>query len=685
MPIRHSLCAPPADLRPPHAARSAAGSAAGSATGSATDSAASSAANSAARVSKRLVAHSAAYVAALVAALLGLALAAAPPAVAAGAGAFGDGGPAGPVGPGPAPAAASVEPEALSGHSSRPLPALDACARALQAEHDGDRRESVASWESAVALDPQSISPRLALARQLLFTDPARAGKALRPIPGIVLRDFRASRWSVANGMLGLALAGTLGALLLLAGLFARHARALFHLLVETVGWSLRAGRAAPWLAAVLLGLPVVAGWGISGALLFWVFAASFRFRGRERMVALGSGAWLLLIGPALEASRPLWASDPTGRDALLVYETQRDPTAGPSRRAVETWMAAEPDGATPLFLDGLRLLRLGRAEPAEAAFAQAAGTGSLPPAVLESNLGTARAARGDLRGAVEHYVRAAAHDPRLFEPQYNLGLVLALQGRYPEADAAMDRAAAADLDRLRALGRELHREGPRAPVSAQLSSSDLWSWGLGRASSGSPPELLLRLFPLRSLLWSTPVLLAALAAGWLLAPRLQRLLAVRVCYQCGRPICRRCAKRVDRHAYCPRCAESLVAAGYGESTRLLIRRLLEEEPSVGARLLPAASLLLPGAGATAQGYPAPGVLGAVFAGLGLALVSWRWWAQPALPLPWDLSAARFAGLLGAACLAAAVLVNALGVRAARHREGSLRAFFERDVDRRAA
>lgn len=567
----------------------------------------------------------------------------------------------------------------------RPIEALDAAARAVQAEQEGDRRESVAQWQAAAALDPEAIPPRLALARLQLLSSPAQAGAALRESAAIALRDFRASRWLVGNGLLALALAGTIAAGLLLVGILVRHLRPLHHLLTEALAWSLQARSLARWLAIGLLLLPFAAGLGVLGTLAFWVFAASFRFQRLERICALGVGAWLLMLGPALEACRPLWASDPLGRDATLVYEAQRDPTSEAQRAFLSAWQRDEPEAEAPILLRGLQHLELGQLREAEAAFRAAGAATTLPAGVVETNLGAVRALQGDEAGALRHLMRATAQDPTLFEARYDLGLVLATSGRWVEADSAFDQAAAANLDRLRALGRVAIGEGPRPPVPAVLSSSELWALDLRQTYRAAAPSLLLALLPLRSLLWSGPVFLLAVVLGWLMAPRLKRLLSVRVCFQCGRPICRRCLVRVDRHAYCSHCGETLSAAGFGESTRILIRKLLEDRPTFASRVGPILSQLLPGVGAAARGYPLPAAGSAALGGVAGALLSWRIWASPGSPLPGDTAVQGFAVGLGLLAGVLSILVNALGVRAAQHRERGLKAFFERDVDRRAA
>ncbi len=485
--------------------------------------------------------------------------------------------------------------------------------------------------------------------------------------------------------MLGLALGLCLGSLLLLAGLVGRHLRALQHLVREELTRALPLRSAAGPLSWACFTLPFLAGLGAAAGMTFLAFAASFRFSRRERGVALTAAGVCLLIGPALLLARPLWSLSPHGMDALLVAEAQRDPASPPAQAAAESWALREPGSSIPSFLRGLGGLRTGQPESAESSFREAAAAGGLPPAVLETNLGSARFLDGDVPGARTHYERAAGMDPDRFEPLYDLSIVLATLGDYPGADEATDRAGRAGLDRLRDIGRTERGDGPRVPVEAPLSATDLWDLDLRRPMPDAPPALLGALLPLQSAWASAPAILLAALVGYFASRQLRHRLAVHVCYQCGTPICRRCLVRIDRRAYCRGCSEAMGGGNLAQTTRLLLRRLLEERPNWPSRLRPVVLSLLPGFGATLAGNAHAGLTAAFPAGWGLALLLFRSWGRGCLPLPDDTVVAPLLAAGGLVFLAAAVVLNALGVRAADRGNAGLRAFFERDVDRAAA
>lgn len=585
----------------------------------------------------------------------------------------------------PEPATAGAQPARIVPPPATAVQALDAALRAREAERAGDAVEAISSWTQAAALAPQALPPRLALARLNAWRDPSRAATELRAAAGIAWTEYTASRWIVAHALPGAVLAACLAALLLVLGILLRHLRPFHHLLHELLAFSFRAGRWTAVLAGAALFLPIVAGLGLAGAALCLAFAISFRFSARERLLTLGAAALLLLSGPTLWAVRPLWGQAPDGRDARLLAEIQHDPASGPSRDAVRAWLRADPDGAAPRYLAALGAIRDRAYAEAVSDLTRAAGHAELPPAVLETDLGLARQRQGRSAEAVEHYARAMVHDPECFEAAYNLGLIRAERADFVGADEAMDRAAAIDLERLRTMGRVSPGTEPRPPAEAVLSHGALWSWQLQRPAAGITPRPLRAILPLAHPLWSVPVLLLAILLGLLAASSLRRQPAIHVCFQCGTPICRRCLRRADRRAYCQRCASQVGSAGVGQSTRILLQRLIEHRPSTWTRLRPWLEHLLPGVGCAARGHPLAALPAAVLAGVAIALGTGPSWAAPSWIVPAQALGSGPVWPLVLLLFAAASAANALALRLAARRDRGLRAFFERDLDRLAA
>jgi hypothetical protein len=191
--------------------------------------------------------------------------------------------------------------------------------------------------------------------------------------------------------------------------------------------------------------------------------------------------------------------------------------------------------------------------------------------------------------------------------------------------------------------------------------------------------------FPLRSLRLAGPILLACALVGWIIGQRLQILLRVRVCYRCGRPVCRRCLVRARRRAYCATCGETMGGLTPAESTRSILHSLIQARSSWPRRAARIVAYLLPGFGAVARGHRIAGMMSTSFAGLALALLLFPFWGRPYFPLghdPVTVGALRALGLLAGALSAA---ISALGIEAAEKERGTIRAFLNRDVDRLAA
>lgn len=566
-----------------------------------------------------------------------------------------------------------------------PTASLDSYLRARSAWKSGDVAGALSSYEEAGRADRSALAPRVATGLALVLRDPSGAVDAWRDAIRVLWQDYRSERWVVRNAIMLIALAGCFGGVALGLGLTLRHIRVVHHTLSETLAWSVSAGRASPVLAWALLASPVIAGAGLVATSLFYVFLCSSRLRGGERILALWAAVWAILLGPVLLACNPLWSRHPSGRDAALIAEIQLDPAGRPNRDLIDSWHSDSPDDPIPLYLAGLSLLRRGDAGGAIDHLVRCKASGEIPAAVLETNLANAWAALNRDELAMQHYQRAISGEERCFEAHYNLSVILARNGRYVEADRALDNASRIDLDRLRSLGRSDAPGRPGVLLNAHLSPGQLWTLDLRNPPGADPPPVLAGLMPLRSLHWGGAVALMAVLLGLWADRWIRRLLHVHVCYQCGTPVCRRCLRRLDRRAYCGRCAESMGGLGAGESTRILIRRLLDERPTWQSQVATTLASVVPGVGAVVRGSPGHGAVASLLAGVAAALLLFPLWSTPYSPVAgpglWH-DIARHAGI---AAIALSYAVTIGSTRSGPQRRGSLRAFLDRDVDRMAA
>lgn len=566
------------------------------------------------------------------------------------------------------------------------LAALDAYLEGSEAWEAGESEAAIEHWERSARFDLDFVPARIRLVQANLFTDVHAAAQKLRECTEIAGRDFTAQRWILRHGILGGALALTLASLSFAVGLLVRHARALHHTVMETLSYALRIPRSvAASVAIVVLFMPWLANLGPLATTLFLVFLASYRFRRSERLLALGAATWVFVVGPLLVASAAWWSTQPDGRDASLIAMAEQLPDSPATRSRVQEWLAMTPDGGVPLYLAALSEQANRNMPQAAQLYQRAAATGEIPPWVLETNVGNALVSTDDPEMGTRHYRRAIEMAPAAFEPHYNLALVEARKGRYLQADEQFDRASRIDLDRMRALTRTADRIGPNEPVAAMWPAADLWTWTLRHPGPHLTPTALSWLLPARSPLWSAPIVLIAVLGGLFCGRWMRRLIHVHECYQCGGAVCRRCLVRLDRRAYCPRCAEALGGMSSGEATRMLLRRLLEEKPAWSGQLPRLLAQVLPGIGPLLSGAPGTAVVSGLLAGIGITLLTYGSWGSSLLPGPWNDPIRAAAHTAGLALLAFSIFASLTGVRHARRQAATLRAYFARDVDRLAA
>jgi len=574
----------------------------------------------------------------------------------------------------------------LNPGGSHRLAAVDAFLLGRKAWNEGRGAEARAYWIRSAELDLNYLPPRLQLVQVNLHSNFSIAMESLRECGEVFRRDFQVQRWVLSNSIIGLCLAITLAAIMFVIGLLIRHARALHHTVQETLSYALRIDRhKATFLAILVLLVPILANLGVMASALFFLFLSSYRFSRSERVLALTAATWGVIVGPMLIVTSPWWSIPPDGRDAVLVSQAQQDPTTPALRGRVADWIRDEPSGVS-LYLEGLAS-KVDQDGMRAVDFHQRAGwSNEIPRWVLETNIGNALIQSGRREAGQAHYYRAIQLVDDAFEPHYNLALTQAREGRYLEADARFDRASRINLDQMRHLtARYGDRPELGEPIDALWSAADLWAWTLKNPGPVIAPMPIALFLPLRSLLWSAPIVLFALIFGLSAGRWLQRIVKVHECYQCGSPVCRRCLVRLDRRAYCPSCAEALGGMANGDATKLLLRRLLEERPVWTAQTARLLAPLLPGVGALVYAGPTLAFFTGGLSALGIALLLFPVWGHSVFWGPWPDPLISLIQLSGGICFLISVFLSYAGIRNGRRRAGTVKAFIERDVDRTAA
>lgn len=565
------------------------------------------------------------------------------------------------------------------------LAALDAFLLGERAWESGNRQEARTYWTRSAAFDVAYLPPRLRLVQADLISNFSGAMVTLRECAEVFQVDFHVQRWVISNAILGFCLATTLSALAVVLGLLLKHAHPLHHTVTETLSYALRMNRrSAGILALIVLLVPLTANLGLLVTALFYLFLVSYRYNRPERILALTAATWGVIVGPVLIVTSPWWSVPPDGRDADLISEAQQDPTSPAFRLRVREWIEEERSGVA-LYLEGLASKVESDGSRAVLFYERAGRSGEIPAWVLETNVGNALIQAREVEAGIARYHRAIELQSNAFEPQYNLAVTQARSGRYLESDARFERASRIDLDRLRVLTRKGDRIDNPEPIDALWSPPDLWAWTLKHPGPVLSPAPLAYFLPLRSVIWSTPIALLALAIGLATGRWLKRIIRVHQCYQCGKPVCRRCLVRLDRRAYCSGCAEALGGLTSGEATRLLLRRLLDDRREWTGQAARLAAHFAPGIGTLVYGGVGVGFVAAVLGGLGLALVLYPAWGQPLFAGPWSDPLASLVRTAGLILTGFAILVGSLGIRANRQRSSTVKAFLDRDVDRLAA
>ena len=552
------------------------------------------------------------------------------------------------------------------------LAAIDAFLLGERSWDQGRGDEARAYWTKSAEFDLAYLPPRLRLVQADLVSNFSGAMVTLRECAEVFQGDFHVQRWVLSNGILGFCLATTLSALALVLGLLLKHAHPLHHTVTETLSYALRIGRGSAGILAVLaLLLPLAANLGLLTTALFYLFLTSYRYTRPERILALGAATWGVIVGPLLIVSSPWWSVPPDGRDAMLISETQQDPTSPAFRLRVREWIEDERTGVA-LYLEGLASKVEKDGARAVHFYARAGRSGEVPPWVLETNVGNALIQSAQVETGIRRYDRAIDVQPGAFEPHYNLALTQARSGRYLESDARFERASRIDLDRLRVLTRKGDRIDNPEPIDALWSPPDLWSWTLKHPGPVIAPAPLAFFLPLRSAIWTSPIALLALISGLALGRWLKRIIRVHQCYQCGTPVCRRCLVRLDRRAYCAGCAEALGGLTSGEATRLLLRRLLDDRREWTGQIARLAAHFAPGIGTLVYGGVGVAFVAAALGGLGVALVLYPHWGQPLFWGPWPDPIGSLVRSIGLIFSVLAILVGSIGIRSTRRRSSTV-------------
>ena len=226
---------------------------------------------------------------------------------------------------------------------------------------------------------------------------------------------------------------------------------------------------------------------------------------------------------------------------------------------------------------------------------------------------------RGDYDRAIGLFDEAMSAEPGHAAPHYNMSLAYAKKLLFEKADEQMAEANRLALTRVRAALRH-GIEGEESPLLDEpLPPAAMWAaaWA-GPRRMPDLPRWMTPIFP--GSLGALPfVSLAMLGLGLVLGRKIHLALPSFACTNCGRPVCRRCLRRIRRAAYCTPCGDALRRIQSTAYTKLVLDSRLRRGRSLTSILPQVADWALPGFRASRMGHPDLAALLAVGAGLGAA------------------------------------------------------------------
>jgi tetratricopeptide (TPR) repeat protein len=499
------------------------------------------------------------------------------------------------------PASATLEnPEALArglgleGTTQLSAEALAFYLAGLEATEAGDRDRAASHLAWAAALDASFPEPSLALARQSLPLDPMGAARHLWSAARAAVGSFSSQHLTGVNVILGAGLLAFLGGLLVVVYVAMTALPRAHHSVAELLRRWIPA-RIAPWLAVLLMTAPI--GWRV-GLLPLACLLAGFLLpwaRPSERRWVASWTALIVLAPIAVWALSPLLFSpmDPGGRPFLL-QRAMASPHSPGLEAALAEAVSGDPEDGNLWFALGLTQARGERGRAAWDSYQKSLALGG-PGWQTRNNLGVIAFRAGRVDDAMALLEEASELAPGAAAPHFNLSQVYARKLYFEKADLALAEANRLEFGRIRTALRNQKAGDVQALIAETLPTAALWeaAWRSPRVMPGVPARLGL-LVPGSSWLLG-PVSLVLFGFGLFVAGRLHRSLPTRGCVNCGRPICRRCHRRIRRDAYCASCGDLLLSAENVAYSRLILDSRLRRYRSLGTVLNQAATWGLPG------------------------------------------------------------------------------------------
>ena len=488
-------------------------------------------------------------------------------------------------------------------HEAKELPieALGVYVQGLTAWDAGRTDDAMASFTLAAELDPSFPEPHLALARLLVFRDPAQAAAALAAAFRASTSSFLEQQRLAANIVLSTFVCLIAGFLVLVAYAAVQHLSRLHHATTEILApWF--PGRHAAMCASLLFFVPIL--WRIGGLPLAFLAAGllwPWMRPGQRRWIG-GLGVGVVTAPVALWAISPylLAPLDPASVPFLLA----RSNVAVGSPEIVaslETARGEHPKHAELCFALARLEKRAGHYAKARQLYEEAQELGS-SPAVVQNNLAVISFLEGNYDTALELFQRSIANEPDRVAAHFNLSQTYAKKLYFEKADQELKLANRLSIDDVRSALRAAGGEARRTLIDEGVPHKAIWgaTTSAPRRMPGLPAAMDVWF---RGSLWLLPFLsIACFLVTLRLGRRLHRHLPAMACANCGRPICRRCLKRIRQAAYCGPCGEILLRIQSASYSKLVLDTQIRRKRRWVALLLRVTAWIFPGLYASRRG-----------------------------------------------------------------------------------
>lgn len=480
------------------------------------------------------------------------------------------------------------------GAQELPVEALALYEQGLAAMRAGDTDRATALFTSASWVDPSFPEAHLALARIQFLRNPGAALQELGAAFTAASRSFGAQHLALVNVMLGTLVLVLLTGVIVLFYILGRLLARLHHVIAEILQVWLP-GRLAWAAAGFALAAPFFWRVGIlpvlllaAGSLWFWMS------RGERRWTLVVAGYCLIAPAALWVASPVLFSPLDPGSPSFLISRAMVAPATDGLIEEIESSIERDPENPRLHFALGMLEKRRERIGVAREAYDRSLALGG-PEAIIHNNLGVIEYHAGRFDEAIAHFRSAVDTEPELASAHYNLSQAYAKRLFFDKADIELREANRLAFHRIREVIKTRTGGTNGTLLDESLPAKAYWM----EASAG--PRILPSLPPSLAILFpSSPAFLPVFAllflgAGLLIGSRLHASLPSFACSNCGRPVCRRCLRRIKRQPFCRTCGETLLRIQSLSYSRLVLDARLKR----GGRLRQVASrvsgLLLPG------------------------------------------------------------------------------------------